>query len=87
MMNHNDFRGSQADRNAQIRHAGQQHTAHEAQSEARLGPVFGPLLAKVGDGLVAAGTRLQQRYADWQEETHALVTAPHSLAPSEQGGI
>jgi len=86
MMNHNDFRGSQADRDAQIRHAGQQHIAHEAQSEARLGPVFGPLLAKVGDGLVAAGTRLQQRYAGWREDTDEPINAPRPLVPSEQCG-
>ena len=80
MYNQNDFRGTQADRNAQIRHAEQQQIAHEAHSEARIGPVFGPLLARVGEGLVAAGTRLQQRYADLQAEANAPLAGPRSLA-------
>jgi hypothetical protein len=43
--------------------------------------VFGPALARLGDGLVAAGTRLQQRYADLQAE--APVAAPRSLATQD----
>lgn len=83
MYNHVDFLSSQADRDAQLRHAGQQDFAQEARSDARLGPVFGPLLAKVGGGLVAAGTRLQQRYADLQAESDAPLAAPRSLAPQD----
>lgn len=80
MYNHNEFRSTQADRDSQIRHAEQQQLAHHAHSEGRLGPVFGPLMAKVGDGLVAAGTRLQQRYTDLQAETNTPIAAPRSLA-------
>ena len=83
MFNHNDFLGTQADRDAQLRHTEQQNQAAEGRSEARLGPVFGPALARLGDGLVAAGTRLQQRYADLQAESGAPVVAPRSLVTQD----
>lgn len=81
MINHKDFLGSQADREEQMRHASQQYAGRDARPEARLGPVFGPALARLGDGLVAAGTRLQQRYADMQAESP--VAAPRPLATQD----
>lgn len=85
MINHKEFLGSQADRNAQLHHASEQQIAHDGCSEARLGPVFGPLLAKIGDGLVAAGTRLQGHYADLQADS-AAPAAPRALAQPDVCG-
>lgn len=80
MYNLKDFSSSQADRDAQMRHAEQQQAAHDVKQPARLGPVFGPALARLGDGLVAAGTRLQQRCDDLQTEARP---APRSLATQD----
>jgi hypothetical protein len=82
MYNLKDFSSSQADRTAQMRHAEQQQAATEAQQPARLGPVFGPALARLGDGLVAAGTRLQARYADLKADSTAAA-APRSFATQD----
>ncbi|HYO89612.1 MAG TPA: hypothetical protein VER79_13260 [Candidatus Limnocylindrales bacterium] len=69
MFNPKDFLASQADRDQQLHMAEQHNTA--AHSESRVGPVFGPLMARVGQGMVAAGTLLQQRYAEHQRDAAA----------------
>lgn len=83
MFNHKDFLGSQADRQAQIRFAERQDAVQAIQVESRLGPVFGPLLARIGDGMVATGMRLQGRHAALHREASAPIAPLCILAPQD----
>jgi len=83
MFNPKDFLGSEADRQAQIRFAERQDAAQAIQADGRLCPVFGSLLARVGDGMIAAGMRLHARYAHLQRENSAPIAPLCALAPQD----
>jgi hypothetical protein len=77
MFNSKDFAAHAADRAQQLQHAEAHNAAQAHRAEERVGPVFGPLMARVGDGLIAAGAYLQQQRRDaLQPDEHASPVWP-----------
>ncbi len=74
MFNHKDFVASQADRDSQIRAAEQHNSARAHRAEQRVGPVFGPLMARIGAGMMAAGAYLQEHYDTMHAEPSGVAS-------------
>jgi hypothetical protein len=64
MFNPRDFAAHAADRAQQLQYAEAYNAAQAHRDAHRVGPVFGPLMARLGDGLIAAGAYLQRQRRD-----------------------